>query len=210
VNRYRAGLDHPFAVEGFNRDMDALKTANACLMVMPCGPSASMEMGWACGAGKMVAVYMPAIREPDLMVKMADLVTTEWSDIEGWLTKGVRAPTKLSFQERVEEWCLACFGQEITMSRGERNHRFIEEALELVQSLGYSREEAHRIVDYVFDRPTGEPSQELGGVVVTLNALATAFPMPVDYCGEKELARVWEKIDRIRAKQAAKPNSIRG
>jgi hypothetical protein len=85
VERYRAGLDHPHAVEGFNRDMDALRCADACIMVMPCGPSASMEMGWACGAEKLVAVYMPAIREPDLMVKMADLVTTQWSAIDVWL-----------------------------------------------------------------------------------------------------------------------------
>lgn len=85
VNRYRAGLDHPRAIEGFNRDMDALKRCDACIMVMPCGPSASMEMGWACGAKKLVAVYMPAIREPDLMVKMADLITTRWDNIELWL-----------------------------------------------------------------------------------------------------------------------------
>lgn len=85
VERYRAGLDHPLAVEGFNRDMDALKACDACVMVMPCGPSASMEMGWAVGAGKLVAVYMPAIQEPDLMVKMAGLVTTQWSAVEVWL-----------------------------------------------------------------------------------------------------------------------------
>jgi len=85
VERYRAGLNHPMAIEGFNRDMSALKRADACIMVMPCGPSASMEMGWACGADKLVAVYMPEIREPDLMVKMAELVTTRWDVIEVWL-----------------------------------------------------------------------------------------------------------------------------
>jgi hypothetical protein len=85
VERYRRGLDHPRAIEGFNRDMDALKACDACLMVMPCGPSASMEMGWAVGAKKLVAVYMPAIREPDLMVRMAEVVTTQWDCIELWL-----------------------------------------------------------------------------------------------------------------------------
>jgi len=85
VERYREGLNHPLAIEGYNRDMNALRACDACIMVMPCGPSASMEMGWAVGAGKLVAVYMPAIREPDLMVKMADLVTTKWDVIEVWL-----------------------------------------------------------------------------------------------------------------------------
>lgn len=75
VPSYIEGLGHPRAVEGFLRDMDALRACDVCVMVMPCGPSASMEMGWACGAGRRVVVYIPAMREPDLMVKMADLVT---------------------------------------------------------------------------------------------------------------------------------------
>jgi hypothetical protein len=83
---YCQALLSPLAEAGFKRDMDALKRCDACIMVMPCGPSASMEMGWAVGAGKQVAVYMPAIREPDLMVKMADMVTTLWSNIEIWLS----------------------------------------------------------------------------------------------------------------------------
>jgi hypothetical protein len=34
-------------------------------------------MGWACGAKKEVYVYVPGLREPDLMVKMAGLVTED-------------------------------------------------------------------------------------------------------------------------------------
>jgi hypothetical protein len=85
VQRYIAGLDHPCAVRGFNRDMQALQECDVCIMVMPCGPSASMEMGWAVGAGKLVAVYAPEIREPDLMVKMANIVTNDRSILEFWL-----------------------------------------------------------------------------------------------------------------------------
>ena len=46
-----------------------------CVYVMPCGVSASLEAGWACGAGKPLIVYVPGLREPDLMVKMADKIT---------------------------------------------------------------------------------------------------------------------------------------
>ncbi|MFZ0662142.1 MAG: hypothetical protein WAM66_05575 [Acidobacteriaceae bacterium] len=86
VPRYLRGLRNPRAEEGFKRDMDALRTSDACIMVTPCGPSASMEMGWAVGAGKLVAVYCPAIREPDLMVKMAHHITDRWDSIEFWLS----------------------------------------------------------------------------------------------------------------------------
>lgn len=82
VSKYIDGLEHPRAVEGFNRDMDALRKSDTCIMVNPCGQSAHAEMGWSVGAGKLVVVYCPGIREPDLMIKMADLVTNEWADVE--------------------------------------------------------------------------------------------------------------------------------
>jgi hypothetical protein len=110
-----------------------------------------------------------------------------------------------TFQERVLDWLMACFSMEICRDRVERNHRFLEEALELVQSLGCTASEAHQLVDYVFGRKVGEPMQEMGGVVVTLHTLASANDMDVAEAGETELARVWTKIDKIREKQAAKP-----
>lgn len=57
--QYRRNLQHPLAVDGFASDMDALKACDACLLVLPCGNSAHLEMGWACGAGKKTAVFFP-------------------------------------------------------------------------------------------------------------------------------------------------------
>lgn len=109
------------------------------------------------------------------------------------------------FQTRVQPWMMACFGPEISSDRMERNHRFIEEALELVQASGATASECHQLVDYVFGREVGEPNQEVGGVMVTLAALCLARRLNMHDCGERELVRVWTKIDKIRAKQAAKP-----
>jgi hypothetical protein len=97
------------------------------------------------------------------------------------------------------------FSMEVCRDDSERNHRFLEEALELVQSLGCTANEAHQLIDYVFNRPVGEPLQELGGVMVTLAALASCHDIDVMEAGERELARVWTKVDAIRAKQASKP-----
>ena len=41
-----------------------------------------------------------------------------------------------TFQRRVVAWLMECFSMEVCLDRTERNHRFLEEALELVQSLG--------------------------------------------------------------------------
>lgn len=64
-------------IPNFRRDMDALEQSEVCVMVHPCGVNAAMETGWACGAGKDVYVYVPGLREPDLMVKMAALITDD-------------------------------------------------------------------------------------------------------------------------------------
>lgn len=110
-----------------------------------------------------------------------------------------------TFQERVKPWMLACFGEEISHDVTERNHRFLEEAIELVQATGCTESEAHQLVDYVFARPVGEPAQEVGGVMVTLAALCLAQKMDMHAAGDTELERIWANIEKIRAKQAAKP-----
>ena len=61
-----------------------------------------------------------------------------WKEAIQWAraTAGVGAE---SFQSRVRPWLIECFGAEVAGNKIERNHRFIEECLELVQALGCSR-----------------------------------------------------------------------
>jgi len=110
-----------------------------------------------------------------------------------------------TFQQEIKEWCLACFGPEITADKIERNHRFLEEALELVQSCGCTISEAHQLVDYVFNRPVGDPFQESGGVSVTHAALCNANGIDMGDAAVSEAVRIWTKVDAIREKQANKP-----
>jgi hypothetical protein len=109
------------------------------------------------------------------------------------------------FQARVGDWLQACFGPAIAANKTERNHRFLEESLELVQACGCTQSEAHQLVDYVYGRPIGEIGQEVGGVMNTLAALCLAHGFDMAKEGETEIARCWTKIEKIRAKQAAKP-----
>lgn len=110
-----------------------------------------------------------------------------------------------SYQSDVHGWMLECFGTEISANCTERNHRFLEEALELVQACGCTVQDAHQLVDYVFSRPTGEKTQEVGGVMVTLAALCQAQDINLGKAAKQELSRVWTKVDQIRAKQLKKP-----
>lgn len=111
-----------------------------------------------------------------------------------------------SFQKRVESWLRACFPIVVWSNRAERTHRFLEEALELAQANGCSREDALALIDYVYARPIGTPDLEVGGVMVTLAALCSASEINMDEAGNGELKRNWDRIEIIRAKQAAKPH----
>ena len=85
--RYMELLAHPVALRGFELDMNALKSADLCIMVMPCGLSAGIELGYCVGAGKPCAVYVPGMRDPDLMVKMAELITIDIVELMNWVRK---------------------------------------------------------------------------------------------------------------------------
>jgi hypothetical protein len=101
-----------------------------------------------------------------------------------------------------------CFGDVIPFDKVERGDRFLEEVFELLQSGGYDPDRALELRNYVWGRPVGEPAQEVGGVMVTLAAYCLAFGLDMHEAGETELARVWTKVEAIRAKQAAKPRGI--
>ncbi|WHO40842.1 hypothetical protein PMI04_009740 [Sphingobium sp. AP49] len=114
----------------------------------------------------------------------------------------------VSFQQRVHPWMLECFDAAIAADMLERADRFVEEALELAQTMPeFSADRAHALVDYVFARPVGERRQEVGGVMVTLAALCLAAGEDMHDAGETELARINlpHIVEKIRAKQAAKP-----
>lgn len=112
------------------------------------------------------------------------------------------------YQERVTNWLLQCFGPEISGDKTERCFRFTEESLELVQSLGITKEQVLQLVDYTFDRPLGEPNQEVGSVMVTLAALCYAADLNLETCAENEYQRILVKIDKIRAKHFSKPKDV--
>ena len=111
-----------------------------------------------------------------------------------------------TFQLSVRSWVLECFGPRIADDIIERNYRFLEESLELVQSLGCTRADCLALVDYVYGRDRGQPVQEVGGVMVTLAALCAANYLDMQQAAEHELARIMqpEIMAKIRSKQAAK------
>lgn len=77
---YRAALDHPVAQRGFASDFDAMKWADTFVLVLPCGRSAHLELGWAAGQGKQTLILLDKM-EPELMVKMVDHICLDLEEV---------------------------------------------------------------------------------------------------------------------------------
>jgi hypothetical protein len=112
----------------------------------------------------------------------------------------------MKLQHRIGQWVTKCFGQTVAQDKRIRNLRFLEEAVELVQALGCSKSEAAQVLVEVYERPMGEPFQEVGGVITTLAALCEANNLDYENAGEAELRRVDtpEMIEKIRKRQLTK------
>jgi len=108
LEQYRAALKHPLAVAGFSKDHAAMEWADACVYILPCGRSASLELGWFCGQGKPSVVLL-ADAEPELMIKEADHICITLLEVLAALTQigaGVaestgRAPSAWATEEQV-------------------------------------------------------------------------------------------------------------
>lgn len=68
---YIAGLDHEISCGGFADDFSAMKWADTCVLVLPCGKSAHIEAGWFTGAGKDLFILLNGPMEPELMYRLA-------------------------------------------------------------------------------------------------------------------------------------------
>lgn len=73
----------------------------------------------------------------------------------------------------------------------ERALRFGEESIELVQTEGVTREQMHKLVDQVYDKPAGEPEQEVGGVLMTLSAYLAVK----DIDGINAFSEEWSRVN---------------
>lgn len=82
---FREALKHPIAVAGFGKDMAALTDCDVCVLVLPCGRSAHLEAGFAAGHGAKVAILLDEPFEPELMYRMADVVTDSLPLLRDWL-----------------------------------------------------------------------------------------------------------------------------
>lgn len=111
-----------------------------------------------------------------------------------------------TFRSMAVDWCERTFGRSTVDSVPERSRRFAEEAIELAQAMGVTRQEVLALVDYVYDREPGDPEQEIAGTLLTLVLLEKAAEMNMLELAFAELEKVNtpEMMEKIRAKHLTK------
>ena len=81
ASEYRRKLQLPLAQRGFNSDFDGMKWADTCVMLLPCGRSAHLELGWMAGAGKRTIILTKDGEEPELMALLADEICISLEEV---------------------------------------------------------------------------------------------------------------------------------
>lgn len=113
--------------------------------------------------------------------------------------------TAETYQERVAAAHHALFHDDPT-DVAERLARFFEEVNEACQAFGMSREDAHKLVDYTYNRPVGDPAKEIGAAMLTLASLSVVAGLDLAACAEADLEKLQrpETVARIRAKRSTR------
>jgi hypothetical protein len=83
--QYRDALQHPLVRIGFAQDKLALQMADATVLVLPCGRSSHLELGYAVGIGQRTAVLMLEPAEPELMNLLVDRICLTMAELLQWL-----------------------------------------------------------------------------------------------------------------------------
>jgi hypothetical protein len=109
------------------------------------------------------------------------------------------------FQQQWRLWMIECYPTEIIDDPKEALRRFAEESFEMMQSLGMTKEEVLFMLDYVYVREKGEPSQEAAGALNCLVTLCNQQKIDLGQTAMADLTYCWENVSQIRDKNALKP-----
>lgn len=81
ADQYRQSLKTPRAAQGFMSDFRAMQWADVGLLVLPCGRSAHLELGWMAGRGKRTLILTEDGEEPELMALLADHICININEV---------------------------------------------------------------------------------------------------------------------------------
>ena len=73
-------LKSHIAAAGYLSNFRAMKWCDTCILLLPCGRSAHLELGWCSGAGKRTIIFIDD-GEPELMNLLADDIVVNYVEL---------------------------------------------------------------------------------------------------------------------------------
>lgn len=113
------------------------------------------------------------------------------------------------FQKIAEDFLKRTFNKKIIYSKEERAYRFLEESLELVQSLDIPKDKVLEFIEYVYNKPEGYPSKEIGDVQITLACMCVGLGIDLEEVSYERMRAALENAERIKERWKNKPNNIK-
>lgn len=197
-SQVKYGFEHAWADPGWQGDLitqllDHVRKGD------PLDVAAYCAFAWS--HGWSIAPVVPVVSGAEQVRAQTDRLTFEDELAQARALRSRR-------QRKVQDWAFRCFGITAAADPRHRGLRMLEKAIELYQAVDGDAGQAHALVDHVFARPKGQPVQELGGLGVTLLALAAALGLDGDVAEQDEVARLLALApahfrDRDAAKAAA-------
>lgn len=195
---------HPVAANGFSFDKGGLDWCDTCVLVLPCGRSAHLELGYAAGQGKETYVLLHEDKfEPELMYLLNTACVTSLDDLLPRLATPVRATLK----DEILEWHRTNGGRYIRPA----GHavRLLHEVAELCIEAGAMPDELrhaveteiHRSVPKVM-RSFADLAQEAADVGILLDVFTALAGIDLDEAKRKKLDVLLQR------KWAADPDGV--
>lgn len=88
ISSYLEAVRSDRAAQGYALDKAALEWCDTCILVLPCGRSAHLELGYAAGQGKDTYVLLHEAQfEPELMYLLNTDIATDIEQIIAWMAE---------------------------------------------------------------------------------------------------------------------------
>jgi hypothetical protein len=172
--QYRAALQHQAAQVGLQRDFGGMQWCDALVLLMPAGRSASLELGWAIGAGKRSVVLWDQKLEPELMMGLADEIVLSLEEL-------LYVLVEVSAEERLR----------LAMVDAERERRMLHRAAARVARQASRRAALGRDFGLEERREASEQASKVEG---SLCQFCGQPPPPVPILGGPEVVRRSELV----------------
>jgi len=104
------------------------------------------------------------------------------------------------------DWAKRCFPEEQMKNPATRSLRVFEEGAELAQACRVPYEVAEQCLRDVYAKPPGDPTQEIGGVFMTIFLFVAALGWQFE--GDKPIHYFAKELRRVLDKEARNPGAF--